>query len=150
MDHWILEMIFLWTAWRTSMSNRILISRFSLAIQSFRDFIGQTTGCPTSQRIVRLNFFDQGGHRADHDQALMGVAADCEYVTLLGSQQNATRQLLNSFNTASTLYKVGSDLSRVDCIWSLDRTLSISVWEFCTLQSRIEGKLFDDASVRHK
>jgi len=46
----------------------------------------------------------------------MGVAADCEYVTLLGSQQNATRQLLNSFNTASTLYKVGSDLSRVDCI----------------------------------
>lgn len=45
----------------------------------------------------------------------MGVAADCEYVTLLGSQQNATRQLLNSFNTASTLYKVCSDLSQFNC-----------------------------------
>ncbi|KAF5356303.1 hypothetical protein D9756_004273 [Leucocoprinus leucothites] len=56
--------------------------------ENFRDFIGQTTGCPTSPKI-----------------ALMGVAADCEYVTSLGSQENATRQMLTSFNTASTLYK---------------------------------------------
>jgi len=67
MDHWFLEMTFLWTAWRTSMSNRIFLPHFSFAIQSFRDFIGQTTGCPTSQRIVRLNFSNQGGHRADHN-----------------------------------------------------------------------------------
>ncbi|KAF7785095.1 hypothetical protein Agabi119p4_1260 [Agaricus bisporus var. burnettii] len=55
---------------------------------NFRQFIGQTAGCPTSQKIV-----------------LMGVAADCAYTQKLGSQENATRQILTSFNSASTLYK---------------------------------------------
>lgn len=36
----------------------------------------------------------------------MGVAADCAYTQKLGSQENATRQILTSFNSASTLYKV--------------------------------------------
>ena len=35
----------------------------------------------------------------------MGVAADCEYVQLYGSQENATQQILNDWNTASALYK---------------------------------------------
>ncbi|KAJ3562878.1 hypothetical protein NP233_g9304 [Leucocoprinus birnbaumii] len=58
------------------------------ATENFRDFIGSTNGCPTSPKI-----------------ALLGVAADCAYVTSLGTQENATRQMLTSFNTASTLYK---------------------------------------------
>jgi hypothetical protein len=36
----------------------------------------------------------------------MGVAADCEYVNLYGSQANATQQILTIWNTASVLYKV--------------------------------------------
>jgi hypothetical protein len=35
----------------------------------------------------------------------MGVAEDCKYVQQYGSRENATRQILNDWNTASTLYK---------------------------------------------
>ena len=36
----------------------------------------------------------------------MGVAADCTYVSQYGSQENATSQILNNWNSASSLYKV--------------------------------------------
>lgn len=36
----------------------------------------------------------------------MGVAADCAYVSFYGSVQNATANILNSFNVVSSLYKV--------------------------------------------
>ncbi|KAA1468447.1 hypothetical protein DENSPDRAFT_814694 [Dentipellis sp. KUC8613] len=55
---------------------------------NFADDIGQTGGCPTSQKVV-----------------YMGVAADCEYTQHYGSQQNATTQILTVWNTASALYK---------------------------------------------
>jgi hypothetical protein len=35
----------------------------------------------------------------------MGVAADCGYVQHYGSTANATTQILNNWNTASSLYK---------------------------------------------
>ena len=56
---------------------------------SFSDHIGQTAGCPTSQRIV-----------------YMGVAADCEYTSKYGSTANATQAIITNWNTASALYKV--------------------------------------------
>jgi hypothetical protein len=35
----------------------------------------------------------------------MGVAADCVYTQKYGSHSNATSQVLNNWNTASSLYK---------------------------------------------
>ncbi|KAF9269036.1 zinc metalloprotease [Marasmius fiardii PR-910] len=55
---------------------------------NFVDQIGQTRGCPTSQRIV-----------------YMGVAADCAYVTKQGSVESATNKILSDWNSASSLYK---------------------------------------------
>lgn len=55
---------------------------------SFQSNIGQSTGCPTTQKIV-----------------YMGVAADCVYTSSYGSTQNATQQIITNFNTASALYK---------------------------------------------
>jgi len=50
--------------------------------------IGQTAGCPTSQKVV-----------------YMGVAADCTYTQRYGDQAAATQQILNDWNSASSLYK---------------------------------------------
>ena len=36
----------------------------------------------------------------------MGVAADCEYVTRYGTQDDARKAILTDWNTASALYKV--------------------------------------------
>jgi hypothetical protein len=36
----------------------------------------------------------------------MGVAADCTYVSKYNGQENATSQILNNWNSASSLYKV--------------------------------------------
>ena len=55
---------------------------------NFQDSIGSTSGCPSTAKVV-----------------YMGVAADCEYVTNYGSPQNATLQILNNWNMASTTYK---------------------------------------------
>ncbi|KAH9043794.1 Metallo-peptidase family M12-domain-containing protein [Lactarius pseudohatsudake] len=55
---------------------------------NFADKIGQTIGCPKEQKVL-----------------YMGVAADCEYVNHYGSQENATKQILTIWNTASVLYK---------------------------------------------
>ncbi|KAI0668683.1 Metallo-peptidase family M12B Reprolysin-like-domain-containing protein [Trametes maxima] len=60
----------------------------------FSGSIGQTAGCPTSQRIV-----------------YMGVAADCEYTSKYGSEQNATQQIITNWNTASALYKTTFNVS---------------------------------------
>ncbi|KAI0825392.1 Metallo-peptidase family M12B Reprolysin-like-domain-containing protein [Trametes gibbosa] len=54
----------------------------------FSGTIGQTAGCPTSQRVV-----------------YMGVAADCEYTAKYGTPSNATQQIITNWNTASALYK---------------------------------------------
>ncbi|KAF9259896.1 hypothetical protein L218DRAFT_907767 [Marasmius fiardii PR-910] len=61
---------------------------------NYVDFIGQTAGCPTSQRLV-----------------YMGVAADCVYVSKYGSPQNATQKILNDWNSASALYKSTFNIS---------------------------------------
>lgn len=55
---------------------------------NFVDTIGKTSGCPTTPKIL-----------------YMGVAADCVYVSQYGSQANATSQILNNWNIASTHYK---------------------------------------------
>ncbi|KAI0089873.1 Metallo-peptidase family M12-domain-containing protein [Irpex rosettiformis] len=55
---------------------------------NFQNNIGQSTGCPTNQKVV-----------------YMGVAADCVYTSQYGSAQNATQQIITNFNTASALYK---------------------------------------------
>jgi len=39
-------------------------------------------------------------------QLYMGVAADCAYVSIYGNKQNATTQILTTWNSASSLYKV--------------------------------------------
>ena len=61
---------------------------YTLFIYSFQNNIGQSTGCPSTQKIV-----------------YMGVAADCVYTSQYGSTQNATQQIITTFNTASALYK---------------------------------------------
>jgi len=43
----------------------------------------------------------------------MGVAADCQYTAQYGSRDNATKQILTDWNTASSLYKVLSLSPRV-------------------------------------
>lgn len=60
----------------------------STSSNNFETNIGQTTGCPSTAKVV-----------------YMGVAADCEYVGNYGTTQNATMQILNDWNTASALYK---------------------------------------------
>ncbi|KII86485.1 hypothetical protein PLICRDRAFT_44079 [Plicaturopsis crispa FD-325 SS-3] len=61
---------------------------------NFAGSIGQTAGCPTSQRVV-----------------YMGVAADCKYTAQYGSQENATQKILTNWNTASSLYKSTFNIS---------------------------------------
>ncbi|GLB36615.1 putative zinc metalloprotease [Lyophyllum shimeji] len=55
---------------------------------NFIDTIGSPDGCPKSQKVL-----------------FMGVAADCNYVSKYGSQDNATKQILTDWNSASSLYK---------------------------------------------
>ncbi|KAF8736654.1 hypothetical protein AX14_014221 [Amanita brunnescens Koide BX004] len=55
---------------------------------NFVNNIGDSTGCPQSQKVV-----------------YMGVAADCEYVTKYGTQDDARQAILTNWNTASALYK---------------------------------------------
>ncbi|KAH9949455.1 Metallo-peptidase family M12-domain-containing protein [Amylocystis lapponica] len=55
---------------------------------NFSGYIGQSIGCPTSEKIV-----------------YMGVAADCEYTSHYGGRSNATQQILTDWNAASALYK---------------------------------------------
>ncbi|KIP05336.1 hypothetical protein PHLGIDRAFT_119917 [Phlebiopsis gigantea 11061_1 CR5-6] len=55
---------------------------------NFENNIGQSAGCPTTQKVVYL-----------------GVAADCVYTSTYGSTQNATKQIITNLNTASALYK---------------------------------------------
>ena len=77
-----------WSTW--PVFNPISVRSFVVVIfRSFSGHIGQTTGCPTSQRIV-----------------YMGVAADCEYTSKYGSTSNATQAIITNWNTASALYKV--------------------------------------------
>lgn len=56
--------------------------------------IGQTDGCPKTQKIV-----------------YMGVAADCTYVANYGSPQNATKAILNDWNSATARYKTTFNVS---------------------------------------
>ncbi|KAG6919482.1 hypothetical protein DXG01_005741 [Tephrocybe rancida] len=55
---------------------------------NFIDNIGSSDGCPKTQKVL-----------------FMGVAADCNYVAKYGSQENATQQILTTWNSASSLYK---------------------------------------------
>ncbi|KAG8989704.1 hypothetical protein FRB94_011321 [Tulasnella sp. JGI-2019a] len=56
--------------------------------------IGSHVGCPTSQSIMYF-----------------GVAADCRYVQFYGGASNATTQILNDFNTATSVYKSTFNIS---------------------------------------
>ncbi|KAJ7771946.1 zinc metalloprotease, partial [Mycena maculata] len=60
----------------------------NVAGSTFVNNIGQTTGCPNTQKVL-----------------YMGVAADCVYTQKYGSHANATSQILNDWNSASSLYK---------------------------------------------
>ncbi|KAG7450771.1 uncharacterized protein BT62DRAFT_943672 [Guyanagaster necrorhizus] len=55
---------------------------------NFANVIGDNAGCPKSQQVL-----------------YMGVAADCQYVQQFGDKDNATKQILNDWNMASSLYK---------------------------------------------
>jgi len=61
---------------------------------NFAGSINQTAGCPTTQKVL-----------------YMGVAADCIYTSQYGSRENATTQILNDWNTASSLYKSTFNIS---------------------------------------
>ncbi|KAF7306416.1 Zinc metalloprotease [Mycena indigotica] len=61
---------------------------------NFVNNIGQTIGCPNTQKVL-----------------YMGVAADCVYVQKYGSHANATKQILNNWNSASSLYKSTFNIS---------------------------------------
>ncbi|PPQ90437.1 hypothetical protein CVT25_014955 [Psilocybe cyanescens] len=55
---------------------------------NFIGSIGSTAGCPTTQKVL-----------------YMGVAADCTYVSNYKTQEDATSQIINNWNSASALYK---------------------------------------------
>lgn len=75
----------------------------------------------------------------------MGVAADCAYVEQLGSQENATRQILTSWNSASTLFKVlFLVLFHFNHTEGRFRIHLMLVWVFSILQFKTEGKALDD------
>jgi hypothetical protein len=59
----------------------------------------------------------------------MGVAADCTYTSKYGSQDNATRQILTNWNSASTLYKVNFYLDILSSISEicLQTTFNVSL-----------------------
>ncbi|KDQ17689.1 hypothetical protein BOTBODRAFT_29847 [Botryobasidium botryosum FD-172 SS1] len=61
---------------------------------NFIGSIGSNAGCPKTQKIVYV-----------------GVAADCEYVQKYGTTAGATTQILNNFNSASSLYKTTFNVS---------------------------------------
>jgi hypothetical protein len=61
---------------------------------NFADSIGDTDACPKSQKVV-----------------YMGVAADCMYTAKYGAPANATTQILQNWNTASSLYKSTFNIS---------------------------------------
>ncbi|TFK19898.1 zinc metalloprotease [Coprinopsis marcescibilis] len=61
---------------------------------NFGQFIGQTAGCPRTQKVI-----------------YMGVAADCEYVAKQNGEEAAKRQILRTWNTASALYKSSINVS---------------------------------------
>src|SRR5690606_35928368 len=50
---------------------------------NLRQTIGQTAGCPTSKKI-----------------ALVGVAADCNYVSMFPSRDDASKNIISVFNQA--------------------------------------------------
>lgn len=69
----------------------------------------------------------------------MGVAADCNYVTRYGSQDNATRQILTTWNSASTLYKVSHYTSHFLPYPINDSSpRSTSVWVLSRFRSRAQ------------
>lgn len=61
---------------------------------NFVNNIGQTAGCPASQKVV-----------------YMGVAADCSYTQRYGNQTNARQQILTDWNSASSVYKSTFNIS---------------------------------------
>lgn len=61
---------------------------------NFINDIGSSAGCPNTQKVV-----------------YMGVAADCAYTSKYGSQDNATKQILTNWNSASALYKTSFNVS---------------------------------------
>lgn len=65
-----------------------------LIFSTFQDNIGQTTGCPATQKVI-----------------YMGIAADCAYTGNYGSTQNASQQVITNLNTASALYKSTFNIS---------------------------------------
>lgn len=89
-DPWLSPTIH--SPWDDSWTNTSLTRRDDVqgggSSNNFESNIGQTAGCPTTQKIL-----------------YMGVAADCNYVSAYGSPQNATQQIINNWNTASSLYK---------------------------------------------
>ncbi|KAJ9126030.1 hypothetical protein QFC24_002302 [Naganishia onofrii] len=56
--------------------------------------IGQTTGCPTEQRVV-----------------YMGVAADCNYISTYGGSEQARTQILTNWNSITALYRRSFNIS---------------------------------------
>ncbi|KAJ9101215.1 hypothetical protein QFC21_003434 [Naganishia friedmannii] len=56
--------------------------------------IGQTTGCPTEQRVV-----------------YMGVAADCNYISTYGGAEQARTQILTNWNSITALYRSSFNIS---------------------------------------
>ncbi|KZT22093.1 hypothetical protein NEOLEDRAFT_1157893 [Neolentinus lepideus HHB14362 ss-1] len=64
------------------------------ATTNFINNIGQSAGCPLSQKVL-----------------YMGVAADCAYTAIYGTTSNATTQILNNWNMASSLYKTTFNVS---------------------------------------
>lgn len=71
----------------TSLSRRDDVAGGGMST-NFANVIGDNSGCPKSQQVL-----------------YMGVAADCQYVSQYGNKDNATKQILNDWNLASSLYK---------------------------------------------
>jgi hypothetical protein len=67
----------------------------------------------------------------DMRQLYMGVAADCEYTAQYGYPPNATTQILNAFNSASSLYKVPTfsepNLCSINAYTSHQSTFNVSL-----------------------
>ncbi|KAH7103142.1 Metallo-peptidase family M12-domain-containing protein [Auriculariales sp. MPI-PUGE-AT-0066] len=133
----------------TNFTRRDDINGNNGATNNFASTIGQTDGCPKTQRIV-----------------YMGVAADCKYVSNYQSPQNATKAILTDWNNATGKYKntfnvslgiVQLDVHDVVCPlsapqdapWNVDCSASITLNDRLSLFSAWRGQQTDNIGLWH-
>ncbi|KAK3683735.1 Metallo-peptidase family M12-domain-containing protein [Podospora appendiculata] len=107
------------------------------------DTIGSTAGCPTTRKV-----------------ALVGIATDCTYTKLLGSEEAARKNIIQQVNSASQLYEGTFNISlgiqnltisasdcpstaSADAPWNVGCSSSVTITNRLNLFSAWRGKQTD-------